>query len=468
MAALRQSFELAIIGGGPAGLAPLLAAHKASSLDRLLSKGVAVIERDDTIGSGQIGTYGIRSDSAARAFVDCLNCEPLDATTAPQRHPLAYKMLAAGDDAVPLRDVGTFLRILGEAVGETLEMRPNCAVMTQHQATSAQQVRGGWRVAVLDLATRRTRFLTARQLLIATGGHQPAARLATEKLGTRSLSELAGNRLLQSGEVLREGGVRRVEAMIAGKKRPRVAILGGSTSAAAVAHVLLHRLPADTFVDASVSILHRRPLRIFYHDRAAALADNYTEWTERDVCKISGRVFRFAGFRLDSRELIMRARGIGGRPPEPRLHLHQVRSADPEALRIIAEADVVIAAIGYRPRALPLYDHAGHPIPLGAHSGPQKPMVDEACRVVDTCDRPIPNVYGIGLAAGFVPHGRLGGEESFRGQANGLWLWQHDIGAMIADSIIRTAESARVSPVDARPVHVPQLPLPSWPAMPNG
>ena len=31
---------------------------------------------------------------------------------------------------------------------------------------------------------------------------------------------------------------------------------------------------------------------------------------------------------------------------------------------------------------------------------------------------------------------RLGGEKSFRGQANGLWLWQNDVGAMIADAIL--------------------------------
>jgi hypothetical protein len=161
------------------------------------------------------------------------------------------------------------------------------------------------------------------------------------------------------------------------------------------------------------------------------------------VCQVSGRVFRFAGFRLDSRELIMQARGIGGRRPEPRLHLHQIKPHDVEALRIIAQADVVIAAVGYRPRAMAFYNHAGVPIPLYAHSGPQMPMVDGACRVLDADGRPLENVYGIGLAAGFVPRGPLGGEASFRGQANGLWLWQHGVGGMIAESVIKTAESVQ-------------------------
>ena len=48
----------------------------------------------------------------------------------------------------------------------------------------------------------------------------------------------------------------------------------------------------------------------------------------------------------------------------------------------------------------------------------------------------MPGAFGIGLAAGFVPWGRLGGEPSFRGKANGLWLWQNDVGQMIVDQVL--------------------------------
>jgi hypothetical protein len=48
----------------------------------------------------------------------------------------------------------------------------------------------------------------------------------------------------------------------------------------------------------------------------------------------------------------------------------------------------------------------------------------------------VPGVFGIGLASGHVPDGRLGGEASFSGKANGLWLWQNDIGQMIIDQLL--------------------------------
>jgi hypothetical protein len=55
----------------------------------------------------------------------------------------------------------------------------------------------------------------------------------------------------------------------------------------------------------------------------------------------------------------------------------------------------------------------------------------------------VPGAYGIGLSAGFVPWGPLGGEASFTGQANGLWLWQNDVGQMIVDQLL--AREARAA-----------------------
>ena len=63
--------------------------------------------------------------------------------------------------------------------------------------------------------------------------------------------------------------------------------------------------------------------------------------------------------------------------------------------------------------------------------------------VLDAQDRPISGAFGIGLAAGFVPWGDMGGEPSFRGQANGLWQWQNPVGQMIIEQVL--GERARVA-----------------------
>ncbi len=436
-------FGLVIVGGGPAGLAPLLAAHGTGDLEALLAEGVAVVERSSTLGAGLIGGYAINSDSSGRTFVDCLQGNANELTRLAD-NPLVQHLHALGDGPASLRDAGGFLHLVGDAIGRMMRRRPSCAVLTNHVAVAAQQSAGVWRVQVRDIGSDEERTLLARHVVLATGAHQPPERLALEKVAGVSLVQRCAGRLLQSGEVLIAGGFERVATLLASRDNPRVAVVGGSTSAAAVARALLHGTPRIPFKAASVTLLHRRELRIYYPDVQTALAEGYTDWTEHDICPISGRLYRFAGFRLESRELVMQALGVGGRSPEPRLQLHRLRPVDPEALRIIDEADLVVAAIGYRPHGLPLRDVDGLPIDLLANTGPQTPLVDGECRIVDKHGVPIPGLFGIGLAAGFVPRGALGGEPSFRGQANGLWLWQHDVGSLIVDGILRSDSGSSI------------------------
>jgi hypothetical protein len=219
-----------------------------------------------------------------------------------------------------------------------------------------------------------------------------------------------------------------------------------------VAHALLHRLPDIRLGVGAVTLLHRRALRIYYTSAEAAIADGYTDFGPADLCPITNRVYRLAGFRLDSRELAMQLLGIGGRPAEPRMRLHQLKpKQDLKAARLIDSADLVIAALGYRPTALPVLDEHGREITLLCHTGPSAPLVDDRCRVMDSEGKPIAGLFGIGLAAGFVPRGKLGGEPSFVGQANGLWMWQNDIGSIIVDAVLHSAQvSSRTPPMRAK------------------
>jgi hypothetical protein len=428
---------VAIIGGGPAGLAPLLAAHRRGRLADLLKEGVTVVEQSGSVGEGTIGRWCINSDSTGFTFADCLAGPPDSELAALRSHPLTKEFAEAGDGTVPLRRAGEFLGLVGQAMNEVITASPNGHVLKGYKAVSTQRTTTGWLTLIRDIETGRERPIDSRNVVLATGASQPVERLRREVVAGVNLVERCGDKLLQSGDVLGTTGFAAVAARLAGLGRPpRVAIVGGSTSAAAVGHALLNRMPGVTFGPGGLTILHRRPLHIFYPNVEAALADGYTEFGPDDICPVSKRVFRLGGFRLDSRELIMRARGIGGRPPEPRLQLHRLGQEDAASLALLDNADLVIASFGYRPRALPVFDEAGGRVSLHSETGPQARLVDDHCRVMDASGNPLPHLFAIGLAAGFVPHGKLGGEASFRGQANGLWLWQNDVGALIADAIL--------------------------------
>ncbi|MBD0273263.1 MAG: aminotransferase DegT, partial [Acetobacteraceae bacterium] len=137
-----------------------------------------------------------------------------------------------------------------------------------------------------------------------------------------------------------------------------------------------------------------------------------------------------------ARDLLRRAWRLGGCGPEPRLRLHRLgRDPDAEAERILEEADLVVAAFGYRPRALPLFDVEGERIALRAETAAAAPLVDGRSRVLAADGGPVGGVFGIGLAAGYPLRGTHG-EESFEGQANGLSLWHGEVGAAIVRDLL--------------------------------
>jgi Pyridine nucleotide-disulphide oxidoreductase len=434
---------VAIIGGGPGGLAPLLAAHRFGRFAELLDAGITIVERSASVGAGNLGRWCINSDSTGYSFADCLAGPAEGELAALRSHPITEEFQQAGNGTVPLRRAGEFLDTIGRRMHELIATSPNGLVLNQYEAISSQRVGQSWFTRLRDVDTGHEQTVEAGNIVLATGAHQPVERLRSEKVAGVDLLERWGGKLLQSGDVLSEAGFAAMGARLAGLGRPpRVAIIGGSTSAAALSFAILNRLPNVVFGSEGLTILHRRELRIYYPSVAEALADGYTEFGPDDICPLSGRVFRLSGLRLDSRELIMSARGIGGRAPEPRLRLHRLGVDDAASIALLDEADLVIAALGYRPRALPLFDQAGQRIRLYAETGPKAPLVDRHCRVLDADRNVVPHAFAIGLAAGFVPSGKLGGEPSFTGQANGLWLWQSDVGGMIVDAVLTSPEAS--------------------------
>jgi len=439
-----------IVGGGPAGLAPLIAASRAGTLDRVLAAGVVVIDQRDAIGAGQLGSYAINSDSSAETIVNCVHAETHPALAALRSHPATLAVASHGNGPVPLSLVGRFMIVVGEALHGILATTPGCGVHLGSTALHSRLIEdGSWCTIVRDDSDGTLTVFRSQLVVLATGGAQPISRLDNEHAAGAALLPLHGHKLMQSGEVLVSGGLKTIGQRLADRPDPRIAIIGSSSSAIACAHLLLNGALAPRFGPGAISVLHRRPLRVFFPTAAEALAEGYDEFGPEDICPLSGFVFRFAGFRLESRELVMAARGIGGRPPEPRLRLVRLGTGSDAAARaIIDDADLLVAALGYRPRALPILSPSGDPIRLLSEGPGARQLVDGRCRVLDGEGEPIPGLLGLGLACGFVSPEAVGGEPSFSGQTNGLWQWQNDVGAIIAERIgaLTPAPTADASP----------------------
>jgi dTDP-4-amino-4,6-dideoxygalactose transaminase len=434
--------DMLLVGGGPAGTALLTAATKQGLLPRLAQSGLVVVERDHAIGNGWLGRYAINSDSTATTFLSAVKDNVHPEIAAIADGPVGRAVARHdGAEGVPLVEAGRLVRTTGDRLAGIVTDNGG-SVLTGHEVLGTTRISEGlWRTRLRRLIDGNEFDRLSRSVVIATGGYQPLDRLAAQKVAGLSLVQQAGDRLVQSDEVLVEGGMAKVADLLSGKRNPRIVVIGGSTSAIATMVLLLKSRPAFPFGAGAVTLLHRRPLRPFYHSVEAAHAEGFTDFGPDDICPVSGFVYRLGGFRLEARELVLRMLGVDGRVPDPRVAIHQVTGDDDAVAREqLAKADLVIAAMGYRPRALPVSDANGAPIALAAHG--DGPMVDRHCRVCDADGAPIAGLYGIGLAAGFVPWGTLGGEPSFRGQANGLWQWQNDVGLMIVNQVLDTSERA--------------------------
>jgi hypothetical protein len=120
-----------------------------------------------------------------------------------------------------------------------------------------------------------------------------------------------------------------------------------------------------------------------------------------------------------------------------------MQDLSPEALRrLIEDAALVVPCLGYRSATLPVFDEKGHRLALRADANAA--AVSDDCRMLIADETKLSNIFGIGLGSGFRPGAEMGCEPNFSGQANSLWLYQNDIGALIFQAI-RTQTSASQS-----------------------
>lgn len=436
-----------IIGAGPSGTAVLSAADKNGCLPDLVRAGLVMVDRADHVGDGLIGRYTINSDSTAETFLTQVNQSKIDAVRALEDHP-AVQAIAdhIGDLGAPLPKAGVFLGVVGGKLVDYVRENGGSVLMS-HEVVEVRQMAGGlWHTLIRCLADGTEQEIVSRAVVIATGGYQPESLIAEKKVAGVHVASRYAEKLLRSDIFLAHEGMEAARRIIGGRADPRIAVLGGSTSALAAINKILKPDSGWALDAGAVALLHRRPLRPFYPSVEAAHEEGFTDFGPDDICPVSGFVYRLAGFRLEARALVMRLLGIAGAAPEPSVRVHCISGdADREAVRIMDEADLIVAALGYLPNAIPLRDRKGERIALAPELPNHPPMVDGACRIRGIDGATIDGLYGIGLAAGFVPHGKLGGEPSFRGQANGLWLWQNDVGQLIVEQLLAQAQERAVA-----------------------
>lgn len=428
-----------ILGGGPGGTGALIWAAQNGLLDAWLDQGILLVESQAQLG-GSLGRYAINSDTLGSAYLECLEAGSAHAFLRQMRtDPVTQEMQQYRDGFPPLSLVGRFMARLGAGLAETLSRHPRCAVLTETTARSVIVMPdGSVKVKAVSRAGRRCK-LQGHSLVMALGASHaamPPAALHPHILPSDRLLTAAG--LCEAVDVLRRA------------KRQRVAILGGSHSAYSVAWALTHLLGEEAVPGLEIVMLSRHEPPVFYPNAAAAAADDYAV-RPGDICPRTGRVNRLGGLRGNGRDVWRQLRHDPASLP---IRRQTTAGLTAEAMQnLLAGADLVIAAFGYRSRHLPVFSHTGLRIPL--RTDVSLPAVDAACRIYRADGTVLPNIFGIGLGTGFRPTETMGGEPNFTGQANSLWLYQNDIGATVFRGVQQAVHEAQQS--SRRPSAIPLL-----------
>lgn len=430
----RKQFDTIIVGAGPAGTGPLIAAAQQGTASLWLNRGILWASQQATMGAGSLSKYAIASDTAAKVLLEALQGQnnPLADLI---EQPLSRQLAQLGDQAVPLNVAAQYLAMVGERLRFMIAQAPASDFWPNSRATGLRRLRDG--SFVVRFADGRE--AQSRQVVLALGGYQDrVAALDASILTDLTLRHTAADKVWLSGDLFCHGGMAHARVMLTGVQRPpRVVILGGSHSALCAADALLASSAGQTFAAGGIEIWCRKIPKPFYPSVIAAHTDGFFDFRPDDVCPVTGRVFRLAGLRMASRQLLRAILGLGGEPTERRVRIRQLDAAAEGELRAsLRHADMVLPCFGYKPHGISFVDEARPQRKLSAGDSFERPRVDGSLRILDHLGEPIAGAYGIGLATGFVPRGpNLGGEPSFRGQTNGIWLYQHDLGHMLLTAL---------------------------------
>jgi hypothetical protein len=404
-------------------------------LEQWLDQGIALVERGDRLG-GSLGRYGINSDSLGGSYLECLEAE---GWPEPLHHlrsdAVTLEMEGYRTAYPPLPLVDRYMGRIGLGLASMLEHHPSSALHLHTTARSVHLRDDGMVAVAVSGEDDRPRALIARSAIVALGGRQHWQ----DDAGMPGLqfADCRMRRALSSNELLTHAGLVEANEVIAGAAGRKIIILGGSHSAYAVAWALLQLPAAATLGEGQIVILQRRAPRVFYPDRAAAAADSY-DVDPGDVCHRTQRVNRMGGLRGHGRDIWRRIARRPGVTAETRISVLALQDFSGAGLRAaIEEAALVVPCLGYRSATLPIYDASGRRLALKADHGD---AVDGDCRLLLADGTPLPNVFGIGLGSGFRPTQDMGCEPNFSGQANSLWLYQNDIGAVIYRTIQAMSE----------------------------
>jgi Pyridine nucleotide-disulphide oxidoreductase len=416
------SLDFVIVGAGPAGSGIIMKLLKAYESDAHLQQRIGIIEKSSDLMVGSITNYKVNSDTYSDVFLECLKDNFFDSSLFSDEIDDIKKY---SGKCIPLYKLKSYFHKLSAAL--KLKIQAHSQFNLYLNTIVAKVIQRG--NGDFEIHTNST-VIIAKKLIIASGG-TPISIDNTLRFSNQFDLNIYSDKLIHSDAILNVDYFSRFKKKFTSKSK--IVILGGSHSAFSVAHFLLNNVTEVNYNENQIQIWANAEPKVYFNSKEEALETGYSNFTSLDVCSVTNKVFRLAGLRMDGRSLYMQMIGLSESELETRISFKLLSNNIEVLKRELSFADSIVLALGYKFNMPTFYNESNEPILFnGMHS---KHWVDATCNVIDENGNPIPNLYAIGLATGFIPSGKLGGESSFHGQTNGIWYYQNAIADLVFNEL---------------------------------
>mmetsp|Transcript_81901 Transcript_81901/g.144948 ORF Transcript_81901/g.144948 Transcript_81901/m.144948 type:complete len:670 (-) Transcript_81901:126-2135(-) len=457
-------YRAAIVGLGPAGIGPLIAAARAGALNKWLRDGVALIDKGSRPGFGKFGQYLITANTTAAYTIDPFLPDPsmtpklrkqLRLTEEDpileeiRQLPTFTKLQELADKGAhvkaTLREYGEFSEEVAKLFLQRLEEYPQS---TYHPNTTVETIQFSDGVGSPLIIRGDSVEMHAKSLLLSTGGKPKMPQFGAA----------FDDKLRSSDYIQREKGMQEVKDLLAQKAKIKIAVIGGSHSAFSTSQLLLNTLPD---ADIHISMLHRGQIRVYYDSEADAAAAGY-KVQPGTVCAVSGQVNRYGGIRSPVRELYQEVNAGA----EKRLSFVSASATGADSdlfYSIISEADLIVPAFGYTAALPKLLATNGDQLPWATDEKDGQALMNnytsqlscvlrmqaqEEPKYVSSQKVPLPNVFGSGLGFGLQSGGELKiGESGVR--IDGQAQYHSWVGVMNLNGLAKSTVDAKLPDLQA-------------------
>jgi hypothetical protein len=435
----RDRYGYALCGLGPAGCGFLLHAIREGAIGQLAENGLVLIDRSSKPGPGKVGHYRLTGNSLSRAFLDCVD-DPKLTWLFEGLEPSAPSITELREIeflAPPLDVIGDFLTAMAQRTMAYLAHEYDIPILLETSVDTIQRrADGSYTLHLQDAGTGQKSSLDVDNVLCSFGGRQgmDVVENCEVQPGLR-LGDHA-QRLMISDDFLMMSN-EEIQRAIPMKGSDEVVIVGGSHSAMSTIDRLTDGLGPVGL--RRIVMLHREPLRLYYASVEEAERDAYPFDRALDLCPMSGRVNRFGGLRYRSFDV---ARSIldTGKTPDQSVEVVSVPlyEADADVVsRYLERAPAVITCLGYQANLPPLVDHWNREIAL--QNTPRGLEIDDDGRALLADGEPLAGLFVYGIGSRLLKRSdAIGGELSFQGSADGVWIYQNHGGGVILNALQKT------------------------------